>query len=624
MTDFIHFFTAKHDTPLTEGEVIARGGLMRTASLQPTLGKWIHLFVVVALLSTQLLGPVAGPTQALGPLTIGGLLALSKFTLDKIDSIAQNALANAGEEVRRAIEEMRGNLEGLIDTLEQTYQDNLSLTIDSLDNFTRNKLLETQVLIEQVNEALQEDIELISQETRSIIVTASLEINRTTADLEQRLTDLIVVTSEGIVYIVDRTLFNVILVISLVLLGIGVLIFVVMLFRRRIPEGIAGPVVMVLMVGFIVVFGLLAFVPSVRAAAMDATGLGIEKRLEQAAEQLPEIVGVVPRDILIGETATVSAVGVGLRPEDKTVTAVIGGQEVPVSAVTDKEVAVNVSGLTVTDGVHELVLFFDGDAGPVGVVQVARPVTPVPPADLTITSFSLLPSSPVQRGNTTAFITVRNGGAGPAGNFQLEWKPFATHPGIRTTSTGLDAGASRTFSFNHAYINTGRVDSVATADILNQVAESNEGNNSRTLNNINIQPAPPREADVTLRFTNIVIHDDADPLANGELVLDFNINGQTRRFPASGSRSMTDGQTITLNQTFTMRLREGQNLSVFVNGTERDSPGFPAFDDHDAMGTVTRNFASSINWGEGSHSIRSNCPDGCYTINFSISVNFRN
>jgi hypothetical protein len=596
---------------------------MSTATLRAS-GKWLHLLLVIALLTTQLIGPMVPRTQALGPLTIGGLIALSQLTLDKIESIAQNVLANAGEEVRRAVEQLRGDLQTLIRDLEQTYQDNLSLTIDSLDNLTRNKLLEIQGFVEAVNEQLQEDIQLISQETRSLLITASLEINRTTADLQQRLTDLVVVTSEGIVYIVDRTLFNVILVISLVLLGIGLLLFIFLLFSRRIPGGIAGPIVLTLMVGFIVVFGVLAFVPSARAAAMDATGLGIEKRLEQAAEQLPEVVGVDPRLITIGETTTVSAVGVGLNPQGKTVTARIGNQGVPVAAATDREVAVNVSGLTIANGTHELVLLYDGEAGPNAVVEVDRIVTPPPPPDLVITSFSLNPSSPVQRGNTRATITIRNQGGSPATSFAVQWKPFATHPGITQSVARLDPGASRSFSFDHAYINAGTVDSVATVDALGRVSESNEANNSSTRSNVVVRPAPPRQADVTVRFSQITIHDDADPFAAGELILDFNVGGQTGRFPTSGTRSMNDGDSITLNRSFTVRLTEGESLSIFVNGTDEDSPGFPAFDDHDPMGTVTRSFPSASEWGRGSHTIRSTCPDGCYTISFTISVNFLN
>jgi hypothetical protein len=588
---------------------------------QPLLGfRSVRLLLIVAVFVAQFGSAISRPAKAFDPLTIGGMIVLGKLTLDKLNDIAQDALITAGEQVRQTIEQLKQDLASLIKMLEETYQNNLNLTIDSLDNLTRNKLLELQSLVDQVNQKLQDDIKLISQETRNVINQAGLQVRRITADLQQRLTDLVVVTSEAAVYIVDRTLFNVILVISLALLGIGLLMFIWLLFSRRLPEGIMRPVVFILMALFVVLFGSMALVPSVRAAAMDATGLGIEKRLEKAATTQPQIVGVDPRTITIGETQTITLYGVALRPANKTVTARIGTSSVPIAAATDQEVALTVSGLTLANGTYELVLLFDGAEGPRAVVEVTRIVTPPPPPDLVITAFSLNPASPVQRGNTAATISVRNQGGSAAGSFVVQWKPFAAHTGISQNVSGLAAGATQTFTLNHSYINAGTVDTVAIVDPLGVVAESNEGNNSRTISSVVVRTAPPRQARVTVTFTQITIHSDADPFAEGELWLDFNIGGQTGRFPSSGTRSMTDGQTININRAFTLTLTEGSNLSVFVNGTDEDSPGFPTFDDHDAMGTVQRNFSSATDWGRGSHSIRSTCPDGCYTISFTISV----
>ena len=62
--------------------------------------------------------------------------------------------------------------------MSQTYQDNLNITINSLDAATRNKLLELQGLIDQVNQTLQQDIALVSQAAKDVIRQASLEVRR--------------------------------------------------------------------------------------------------------------------------------------------------------------------------------------------------------------------------------------------------------------------------------------------------------------------------------------------------------------------------------------------------------------------------------------------------------------
>lgn len=584
----------------------------------------VYVFLIVLMLTTQITLPLR-PARALGPLTIGGLIALSKFALDQINNIAQEAIAAAGDEVRRALDQLRGDLKDLINTLETTYQDNLFLTLDQLDSFTSNKLGEIETFIETLNEQLQEDIKLIAQETRNIIMTASVEISRISADIEQRLTNLVVVATEGVVFILDKTVFNIILIVSLVLLGIGLLMFVWLFFSKRLPDGALRWVVFALMATFIVAFGALAFVPPARAAVMDATGLGLEKRLENVTKQEPQVVGARPRLIEIGKTTSVSLIGVGLRPAGKTITARVGTQSVPVTASTEQEVALNTAGLTLPDGVFDAVLLYDNveSDNARAVVEIKNPPPPLKPADLVVVSFSLSPASPIQRGNTTASIVIRNTGETEARNFSLEWKPFAQSQSERSDGITLAAGETRPFTFNFAYPNPGTVDSVAIVDPTNRVQESREDNNSRTLSNVVVRQAAPRQAQVRVTITQIIIHDKSEPLANGEVRFNFNIGGQTGRFPSSGTRSVGNGAILNVNRTFTLTLTEGQNLPILITGLEEDNPGFPLFDDHDDMGTVSETLRSSEEWGRGTKSFRSSSPRN-FTVTMNITVTFLN
>ena len=592
-----------------------------TARFSPSIVRTLQILLIIVVLCGQFNLRAAHPTKAFaGPLTIGGLIALSEIALNKINTIVQNAIANAGDQVRRSVDELRANLQTLINSLSQTYQDNLNLTIDSLDALTSNKLIQLQGLINQVNQALQDDINLIAQQTRNIINQVALQAAQLIADVEQRINNLVVVTSDAVVFVVDRALFNVILVIALILLGLGLLLFIYLIFSRKLPQGLARIFVLAMMAAYLLVFGALALVPSVRARAMSAANLGFEKELQRVTQNVPEVVGADPATITIGQTSTVKLIGVGLRPENKAVTAKIGTQTVPVAAA-NKEAILTVSGVTLANGPHEAVLLYDGVVSEKTrvLLTVERLVTPPPPADLTITQFTINPTSPVQRGNATATIRVVNQGGTAASGFTVQWKPFAAHPGLTQSVSSLAPGAAQTFTFNHSYINAGSVDSVATVDVNNAVAESNEGNNNRNINGISVQPAPLRRFTVRVNFGLLVIHSDADPLPfdSGDMIFTFNVGGATARFPNSDSFAMSDGDSTNVNRSLTVTLDESQTLSIFISGI--DSDGGLAGDD-DQMGTITRSFRSAENFGAGSYNIRSNCPDGCYTIGFTVSV----
>ncbi|MBX3062065.1 MAG: hypothetical protein KF726_03760 [Anaerolineae bacterium] len=570
------------------------------------------LFNLIALGSLQ-------RAEALDPLTIGGLIVFGKLALDKIDSIAQNAINNAGQQVRDSLEELRAQIANVIDELQKAYQDNLSITIDSLDSFTTGKLIQFQNMVEAVNQKLQEDINLIQQATKDVINTAATQVRQLGAEIQQRLQNVVVVTAEAAVFVIDRTLFNVVLVISLILLGLGLLIFIWLIFSRKLPDGIMRPVVLLMMVAFLVVFGMLALVPRVRAQVMSAAGLGLEKELKRVTEPVPEVVGVEPRLITLGVTPSIRMIGINLRPDGKTVTATIGGISVPVVAA-DREAVLTVGGLSLNVGNQEAILLYDGveAARTRQLVEVKQQVTPPPPPDLVITSFTISPSSPTAKAVTTATIVIRNQGGSAAGSFTVRWRPI-TSPAtdVRITINGLAVGASQTLNFTHSYVTSGTVSSIATVDEFNTVNESNEGNNERTISGIVVKPEPPKTYTITVRFTSIKVISDADPFGSNEMWLDFNVGGRIGRHPNSGTFDANDGDTFSLNEVFTFTVQETDRVTITVIGTDEDNP---PIDNHDDMGTVSLSFTKGDNFGSGSYSRRSTCPDGCYQINFTISV----
>ena len=154
---------------------------------------WQRLIILLVVLS-MLLGPVAsaGVFQ-----TIGDFLSLGANTVREL----QKAIQEAGGEVRATLEELDGILGDLLDDLQKTYQDNLNITLDSVDALTRNKLLEVESLMLNVNEILQGDITQIGDEAKSVIQDATLRLRTLSSDIKSDLQDVVIVAGETGVFL---------------------------------------------------------------------------------------------------------------------------------------------------------------------------------------------------------------------------------------------------------------------------------------------------------------------------------------------------------------------------------------------------------------------------------------
>ena len=291
---------------------------------------FVRLSLIAILLMSQLT-PILTPPAAAAPVagvvqTIGDFLSLGANTVREL----QDAIQIAGAEVRGTLDQLNNDISTIVQTLSQTYQDNLNVTINSLDAATRNKLLELQGLIDQVNQTLQQDIALASDAAKDVIRKASLEIRRATLELEQGLKNVIIVGGETAAYVVDRAIYNAILVIAIVMLGVGLLVFILLLFLRRLPQGLARALLIGFIAFYLALFGSLALVPPVRGYAMTFTGIGLEQRLEKVANE-PRILDIIPDRIILGDTREVEIWGNTLRPQDQSPTVKIADRSVPVT-----------------------------------------------------------------------------------------------------------------------------------------------------------------------------------------------------------------------------------------------------------------------------------------------------
>ena len=131
-----------------------------------------------------------------------------------------------------------------------------------------------------------------------------------------------------------------------------------------------------------------------------------------------------------------------------------------------------------------------GMPGPFWVeIKVKNPTdTPAPAAapDLRISFIELIPSTPIQGNTVTVKVQVYNYGNAPAGAFQVVWYPGENYPSPACTwnKSGLVATGGYVLTCTYAGYPSwySSINTMAIADSLGQVAESNESNNVELMN----------------------------------------------------------------------------------------------------------------------------------------------
>lgn len=143
--------------------------------------------------------------------------------------------------------------------------------------------------------------------------------------------------------------------------------------------------------------------------------------------------------------------------------------------------------------------------------------------------------------------------------------------------------------------------------------------------NSNTSEVTTQACNVTVTFTQVHVIDDSNPKGsscggvipcNAALFLDFTVNAQVKRFPATGTVKATTGDSLPLSGiVYSFTLVRSQNMILSVNGTDLHS-----FQPNHPLGTITKTYLGSDNWGAGSHTDKSTCPGGCYDITYTIEV----
>lgn len=112
------------------------------------------------------------------------------------------------------------------------------------------------------------------------------------------------------------------------------------------------------------------------------------------------------------------------------------------------------------------------------VIILPPPVAGVP--DLVASAYQYSPQPAIKNQTAYIMVTVTNSGTAPAGSFTVSWFSNQTTPGCDWTVQGLGVGKSKNLECQFTYNKTNSGYWVSfTVDSGNQIAESNESNNSR-------------------------------------------------------------------------------------------------------------------------------------------------
>ena len=554
--------------------------------------------ILILLICTLLLSPSFAILQ-----TLSDFFSLGANTVREI----QEAIQLASGETQVILQELEESLSNLLDEISETYQENLDITLSSIDELTRNKILEMEDALVRVNQMIQDDIRLIGDEARSVLSEAALQARTLTEDIKNSVQDVILVAGETGVFLIDRTASNLVVIISIILLAIGLLIFIGIFFRgddnatRLTFPRILG---YIFIIGYVLLFGAIILVPQFRTFVMTSTGIGLRDTLETITKQ-PNVIAVIPSDIMLGETNEVDVLGSNLLVDGDSPVITIGDQTINTNAASNDRIVLNVSGLTSRDNLvtsQTLKLAYEDFEDVTAVVRLVPPPTPTPtpiPADLLVSSIRFSLSSPKTGENVRATVTIRNRGNQTATNFRVLWRPNPSHRGFLQTVSSLAPNTTRQISFNFTYNEAGSFTTTAIVDSEDRITESTENNNTRN------QTIRVEERTIRLRVTFVYLDVYLDGSSGADRWSTWYRVNRTRRdvwtrqrvsddcSEAYGRGPGGDGNACRyiLNRSVLLTLNESDSLRISFGGT--------AHDDNDRVEISRLTFTEANNWGIG-------------------------
>ncbi len=296
----------------------------------------------------------------------------------------------------------------------------------------------------------------------------------------------------------------------------------------------------------------------------------------------------------LGSNADVTSVVVKLNPDGawgaRTQNFEVLGREAGASAfgtlkaradhrfdpATGNSVTIPVSGRVSDVRLH----FYSNTGAPGGQVaefQVFGAAAPAP--DLTVTNLTWTPASPSEADAIRLTATVRNGGTVASGATTLKVALGGTDAGIAQVA-GLAPGATASVSVDAGRRGTGSYAAAATVDPANQVAETNEGNNTFTSGSplvVGRAPGP----DLTVAG---VTPNPSSPAVGAPVTFAVQVHNRgTSAAGASVTRVVVGATTLNAS---TPAVNAGQTVTVTAGTWTATSGGATATATADATGQV--------------------------------------
>lgn len=474
----------------------------------------VNILVIVSLLSTQFLRPfnlrivyAEKEQKFLGiAITIGALLIAGKLAKDGID----DSISKVDEATAARMAQAKKMIEDLIKLIEEKYQDNLQLTLDSLDEFAAGQFARVYDLIMDINQEIQRTIGVVEETTIRIIEKAGAELRVTVDFIVQKVEQIVIVAAESGVWVIDNVWETIISVLALIFL-IGVVLIAytqvgAIMRTEKLPSPRRLGIYTAISVVLLIVGVTLLLSKPVRSYIMSRSVSALQTRLAKNVN--PDIFSIIPYTLTKGQQDTeLKIIGDNLPTQTPVVT--VGGIEVPVKITQERLVVATLSGSALQlSGVQEVKLTYTGLTQPLtDFVEFVEPG-----ADLVIEAITVTPEDPTAGDSFSVKVRVTNQGS-QVSSYNLEMNfglPNIPSQPLSVTQP-LAQGASAEFSFTGSYTTPG--DFTAFARVVSSTPNEpikNQNNNKLEVL-ISVQPKRTVPATPAPRPTPSVPDEETDP-----------------------------------------------------------------------------------------------------------------
>jgi hypothetical protein len=202
-----------------------------------------------------------------------------------IDSKVENDQLQ--EDIANLLEEKLINLSTV---LSQLIEQNGGFLFEQINGSVDNLFYNTSQLISDIKSEFLGDAvitDIIEQFSEQI----DMQVNLLAGHVE----DMIVLTTGSVSAVIDRTTNSIIIISSIILLAIGLIVFVILLFRKK---SVIRKIGSVLIMIFVLFFLSILFIKPVRVNII--TGLDLGKEIEEIRID-PKVRGVLPTTFTIGD-----------------------------------------------------------------------------------------------------------------------------------------------------------------------------------------------------------------------------------------------------------------------------------------------------------------------------------